>query len=112
MERKQARGRAAGRIGGLVRSSLYDGRAVTAKARTAFEASFEAQVDPNRELPEAERKRRARAAYRAHMRRLAIKAVKARRTKAEARNKKAAGRPSSPAASEGVRTSDHLQRSA
>jgi hypothetical protein len=53
----------------------------TAKARATFLASFLDQVDPNRELPEAERLRRAENARTAHFRRMAFKSAKARRRK-------------------------------
>ena len=62
-----------GRIGGLVKSSRHDPRAATAAARESFLKSFEAQVDPEGELPPEERSRRALALRRAHMSRLALK---------------------------------------
>lgn len=48
-------------------------------ARAAFERRFERQVDPDGVLPSAERKRRARAAMRAHMQRLALASSRARK---------------------------------
>ncbi len=49
-----------------------DPRETTAHARVAFLAKFEDQVDPDRTLPEVERKRRAEQAMKAHMSRLAL----------------------------------------
>jgi hypothetical protein len=72
----------AARIGGLTRASLYDGKEVTAPARSAFLRRFELQVDPEGTLPEEERSRRIQAALRAHMARLALKSAKARRKRA------------------------------
>ena len=67
------------RIGGLSRAARYDGREVTDPARRSFMARFEDEVDPDRELPLEERQRRAQAAMRAHMARLALRSAKARR---------------------------------
>jgi hypothetical protein len=46
--------------------------------RDAFLNSFRDAVDPNRELPEEERERRAHAALRAHMAKLALASSRAR----------------------------------
>jgi hypothetical protein len=43
---------------------------------------FRRQVDPDNQLPEAERERRALSAYRAHMQRLALASSKARARRA------------------------------
>jgi hypothetical protein len=51
----------------------------TRPGREAADRRFEDAVDPDRQLPEAERKRRALHARRAHMQGLALKAAKARR---------------------------------
>ena len=67
------------RIGGLTRAAQYDGREVTANARAGFHARFEREVDPDCALPEVERARRAKAAMKAHMARLALASAKARR---------------------------------
>jgi hypothetical protein len=67
------------RIGGLTRASRYDGREVTRAARRGFMARFEDEVDPERKLSLAERQRRAQAAMRAHMARLALRSAKSRR---------------------------------
>lgn len=53
----------------------------TAPARAAFLERFLDEVDPNRELPEAERFRRAEHARKAYFARLALKSAKARRKK-------------------------------
>ncbi len=57
----------------------HDARETTAKARAAFLARFEAQVDPDGTLPPKERRRRAEHARSAHFTRLAYAAAKARR---------------------------------
>lgn len=67
------------RIGGLSRAALYDGREVTRAARRGFIARFEDAVDPDRRLAPDERERRAQAAMRAHMARLALRSAKSRR---------------------------------
>lgn len=54
------------------------GKTNTAPARDAFMMRFEDQVDPNRELPEAERQRRADAALKAHMASIALKSSRTR----------------------------------
>ena len=54
----------------------------TANARAAFLACFEQQVDPEHQLPESERKRRARHARKAYFTRLALASAKARRLRA------------------------------
>ena len=51
----------------------------TAPARRAFLERFYDEVDPDRELPEAERERRAEHAKKAYFTRLALKSAKARR---------------------------------
>lgn len=68
-----------GRIGAYVQKSRHDPRELTKAGRAAFLAKFEEQVDPERKLPEAERKRRAEAAHRAHMISLSFKSAEARR---------------------------------
>jgi hypothetical protein len=50
----------------------------TEPGRKAFLARFEDEVDPERKLPAAERRRRAEYAKRAHMSRLAFLSAKAR----------------------------------
>ncbi len=56
----------------------HDPRDTTAKARATFLAAFEEQVDPERVLPEEERRRRAEHARKAHFKRLALASVRAR----------------------------------
>lgn len=58
-----------------------DSREHTEPARRAFMARFDDEVDPNRELPEAERRRRADQAKRAYFSRLALRSAQARRNK-------------------------------
>jgi hypothetical protein len=70
------------RMGGLTTASRHDPRETTAAARRAFEAKFLDETDPT--LPMAERLRRADAAYRLYMTRLAFKARQARGAKREA----------------------------
>ncbi len=60
------------RLGAHSLHASSDPRETTAKARVAFLAKFEDQVDPDRMLPEDERKRRAEQALKAHMSRLAL----------------------------------------
>jgi len=67
-----------GRLGALVLHSKYDRRETTAKARTAFLARFEREVDPEGILSEDERRRRAEYARRAHFARLALASARAR----------------------------------
>lgn len=86
-----------GRIGAHRLHSLYDSRELTAPGRRAFLAKFEREVDPEGTLPEAERKRRAASARKAHFARLA-------RLSAQARRRQPATAPSAttPAAQEAV----------
>jgi len=58
-----------------------DSREVTAPARKAFLARFEAEVDPDGVLTPAERLRRADLARKAYFTRLALKSAQARREK-------------------------------
>jgi hypothetical protein len=53
--------------------------------RDGLEAKFLREVDPNNELPEAERLRRAEAARRAYYQRLALASAKARKARSKAR---------------------------
>lgn len=59
------------------------GKTSTAAATRAFLAAFENEVDPNRELPEEERQRRALAARRGYMARLALRSVRARQRRSK-----------------------------
>jgi hypothetical protein len=71
----------AARVGAFSLHAKYDSRELTVNARRAFARRFEDQVDPERKLPEAERQRRAEAAKKAYMARLALKSAEARRNK-------------------------------
>ncbi len=62
-----------------------DRTARTEQARRSFRDSFEVVVDPDGILEPAERARRAKHAYKAHMQRLALQSARARRLKAEER---------------------------
>ncbi len=67
------------RIGAHALHASHDSRELTAPARAAFSARFEAEVDPDGILPEAERKRRADHARKAYFTRLALASARARR---------------------------------
>jgi hypothetical protein len=70
-------------IGAHERAARYDGREVTANARSAFLTKFLREVDEaSPGLPEGERQRRAGHLLQAHMRRLALASSKARARKA------------------------------
>jgi hypothetical protein len=58
---------------------VTDPTAHTAPARQAFLDRFEHEVDPDGELPEDERKRRATHARKAYFTRLALASARARR---------------------------------
>lgn len=69
-----------GRMGAhLSWANTEDPSARTKPGRDAFLARFERQVDPNNELPEAERQRRAEHKRKAYMQALAIKSAQKRR---------------------------------
>jgi hypothetical protein len=61
--------------------SRYDSKELTAPARKAFLDRFEKQVDPNGELPEPERKRRAEHARKAYFARLGYLSGRARKAR-------------------------------
>jgi hypothetical protein len=65
-------------IAANTRWSREDPRVGTARARAAWYRRFLDQVDPDRTLPPPERERRAQAAVRAEMQRLALLSSKAR----------------------------------
>lgn len=69
------------RIGAYSLHATHDGKETTAKARAAFLARFEREVDPDNALEPAERAKRADAALKAHMSRMALGRVKARATR-------------------------------
>lgn len=68
-----------GRMGAYAHAA--QGKTNTGPARAAFMARFERQVDPHGELSEAERAKRAEAAFKAHMAGLALASSKARAAK-------------------------------
>lgn len=53
----------------------------TAPARAALLKKFEDQVDPQRKLPEAERRQRAESARKAHLARMTFESSKRRRAR-------------------------------
>jgi hypothetical protein len=61
--------------------SQVDGSAHTKPARAAFDQRFENEVDPDRRLPEKERRRRALIRRKAYFTELAIKSAAARRAR-------------------------------
>jgi hypothetical protein len=67
------------RIAAHTRWSREDPAANAARGQAGLLARFVREVDPDGLLPEAERQRRAQAARRAHMCRLALASGKARR---------------------------------
>jgi hypothetical protein len=62
-----------GRVGGLTAHSRHTSDEMLAGARAGFRRRFELAVDPAGTLDPAERERRATAAMRAHMTRLALR---------------------------------------
>ena len=70
-----------GRLGALTTHSLHDPRETTRNARKTFLARFELEVDPDGELPEAERIRRAEYARKAYFSRLARRGAEVRRSR-------------------------------
>ena len=79
------------RIGGLALAAKKDPREYTAKARAAFLERFEREVDPDGKLPPEERARRAEAARKAYMARLALRSVQRRKARDQQR-RRGAGR--------------------
>ena len=72
------------RIAANTRWSQESPTATAARGQAGLMAKFVDQVDPDRVLPEAERNRRAEAARRAHMQKLAFASSKARTGRAPA----------------------------
>src|SRR5262245_6516485 len=70
------------RIAAYVMHASHDPRETTKRARDSFMAKFEREVDPNGELPQLERRRRAEAAKKAYFAALALKSSKARARRA------------------------------
>jgi hypothetical protein len=83
------RARAIGRIGGLTTSATTDSLERLKPAHDAFMQRFIDEVDPQRELPEPERLRRAEAAKKAYFARLALKSAEVRTAKAASRKEAA-----------------------
>ena len=80
-----------GRVGAFRLHATHDPRVTTAKARAAFLARFEAEVDPDGTLDPAERHRRALAARRAYFTRLALRSAQARRRRRRGPSRRDAG---------------------
>lgn len=76
------------RLGAYALHAQRDPRETTRNARVKFLERFERQVDPDGELPAAERARRAEAARRAHFSRMALRSavVRGNRRAREAAN--------------------------
>ncbi len=72
---------AAGKIGAYTRWSREDPTENAARARRGLEQKFRREVDPNNELSEVERERRASCARHAYYQRLALASAKARRSR-------------------------------
>jgi hypothetical protein len=70
------------RAAAYTRWSQEDPGPAMAGVREGFYRRFELQVDPEGELAEAERRRRAKAALKAHMALLALKSARARAKRA------------------------------
>jgi hypothetical protein len=67
------------RIAALSLHAQRDSRELTAPARAAALKRFELEVDPNQTLPPEERRRRAEAAQKVFMLKIARKSAQARR---------------------------------
>ncbi len=70
-----------GRIGAFALHARHDPRATTAAARVAFNGRFVDLVNPERTLPEDERRRRVESARKAYFTRLAYRSVQSRRAR-------------------------------
>jgi hypothetical protein len=71
-----------GKLGAWSRLAREDPVSMTEKARSAFLASFEREVDPDGVLPPAERSRRAEYARKSYYARLAAASARKRKTPA------------------------------
>jgi len=69
------------RIAALARWSKEDPAPAVKRAQDGLLARFEREVDPDNQLPPKERRRRAEAARRLHMTRLAFASSKSRRAR-------------------------------
>jgi len=74
------------RIGAYSLHATRDGKETTARARAAFLARFERDVDPDGALDPVDRAKRANAALKAHMARMALGRAKARAVRKTAKN--------------------------
>jgi hypothetical protein len=68
------------------RWSREDPTAQGIRMRDGLGAKFLREVDPNNELPEVERRRRAESARRAYYQRLALASAKARKARSKSRS--------------------------
>lgn len=84
MTRRVSVGRQRARIAAFALHS--QGKTSTAAATRTLLTRFENQADPRREPPEWERQRRALAARRAHMARLALRSARARQRRVRVSN--------------------------
>lgn len=73
------------RLAAHTRWAHHDRTAGTAPARAAFNARFEREVDPDHQLPAAERQRRAESARKAYFTRLSLASSRARTARKPAR---------------------------
>jgi hypothetical protein len=69
------------RLAAYMLHARRDSRETTQAARRAFDQRFLDQVDPERRLPDRERRRRAEAARRAYFTRLAFLSARKRRSR-------------------------------
>ena len=69
------------RLGAHRLHATSDSKELTKKARAAFDERFYNEVDPERSIPEDERRRRAEHAKKAYFIELAIKSAKARKAR-------------------------------
>lgn len=67
-----------GRIGAYSLHATHDPRETTRAAREKFLSRFLDEVDPDRQLPDDERLRRAESARKAYFARLALKSARSR----------------------------------
>ena len=79
---EQALRRIRAQIGAYSLHAKHDSKEITANARAAFLNKFEIEVDPEGDLSEQERSRRAAMARSAHFKKLALLSAKARAAKA------------------------------
>lgn len=84
------------RAGAHAVHAKYDSKALSQPARDAFLARFEDQVDPDRVLSVAERRRRADHARKSYMAKLALKSARVRRSRKK--KTEAAARTATPRA--------------